>query len=116
MHKYVLPVKMPKLDKKRAFVITEFGGYQNRVEKHTWSENKTFGLYLKFKNKSTLTNAYKKLYEKQIIPLIDKGLCGTIYTQVSDVENEYNGIYTYDRKVLKIEEDVIKEINNSLKY
>ena len=116
MHKYVLPVKMPKLDKKRAFVITEFGGYQNRVDKHTWSENKTFGLYLKFKNKSTLTNAYKKLYEKQIIPLIDKGLCGTIYTQVSDVENEYNGIYTYDRKVLKIEEDVIKEINDSLKY
>lgn len=116
MHKYVLPVKMPKLDKKRAFVITEFGGYQNRVDKHTWSENKTFGLYLKFKNKSTLTNAYKKLYEKQIIPLIDKGLCGTIYTQVSDVENEYNGIYTYDRKVLKIEEDVIIEINDSLKY
>lgn len=116
MHKYVFPVTMPKLDKKRAFVITEFGGYQNRVPGHTWSEDKTFGLYLKFKNKSTLTNAYKKLYEKQIIPLIDKGLCGTIYTQVSDVENEYNGIYTYDRKVLKIEESVITEINNALKY
>lgn len=116
MHKYVFPVTMPKLDKKRAFVITEFGGYQNRVSGHTWSENKTFGLYLKFKNKSTLTNAYKKLYEKQIIPLIDKGLSGTIYTQVSDVENEYNGIYTYDRKVLKIEESVIKEINNALDY
>ncbi len=116
MHKYVFPVTMPKLDKKRAFVITEFGGYQNRVLGHTWSEDKTFGLYLKFKNKSTLTNAYKKLYEKQIIPLIDKGLCGTIYTQVSDVENEYNGIYTYDRKVLKIEESVITEINNALKY
>ena len=116
MHKYVFPVTMPKLDKKRAFVITEFGGYQNRVPGHTWSEDKTFGLYLKFKNKSTLTNAYKKLYEKQIIPLIDKGLCGMIYTQVSDVENEYNGIYTYDRKVLKIEESVIKEINNALKY
>lgn len=115
-HKYVFPVTMPKLDKKRAFVITEFGGYQNRVPGHTWSEDKTFGLYLKFKNKSTLTNAYKKLYEKQIIPLINMGLCGTIYTQVSDVENEYNGIYTYDRKVLKIEESVIKEINNALKY
>ena len=116
MHKYVFPVTMPKLDKKRAFVITEFGGYQNRVPGHTWSEDKTFGLYLKFKNKSTLTAAYKKLFDKQIIPLIDKGLCGTIYTQVSDVENEYNGIYTYDRKVLKIEESVIKEINNALKY
>jgi len=116
MHKYVFPVTMPKLDKKRAFVITEFGGYQNRVPGHTWSEDKTFGLYLKFKNKSTLTAAYKKLFDKQIIPLVDKGLCGTIYTQVSDVENEYNGIYTYDRKVLKIEESVIKEINNALKY
>jgi len=116
MHKYVFPVTMPKLDKKRAFVITEFGGYQNRVPGHTWSEDKTFGLYLKFKNKATLTKAYKKLFDKQIIPLVDKGLCGTIYTQVSDVENEYNGIYTYDRKVLKIEESVIKEINNALKY
>ena len=114
MHKYVIPIKMPKLDGKRAFVITEFGGYQNRYTGHSWSENKQFGMYLIFKNKETLTNAYKKLYEKQIIPLIDKGLCGTIYTQVSDVENELNGIYTYDREHLKIEEDVIKEINRKL--
>lgn len=115
MHKYVIPIHMPKLDKKRAFVITEFGGYQNSYPKHTWSENKTFGLYLKFKNKSTLSNAYRKLFEKQIIPLIDKGLCGTVYTQVSDVENELNGIYTYDREKLKIEEDIIVDINKQLK-
>ena len=115
MHRYVFPVTMPKLDNKRAFVITEFGGYQNTYTGHTWTENKTFGLYLKFKNKQTLTNAYKKLYEKQIIPLIDKGLSGTVYTQVSDVENELNGIYTYDRVHLKIDEDVIKDINKKLK-
>ena len=115
LHRYVFPVTMPKLDNKRAFVITEFGGYQNTYTGHTWTENKTFGLYLKFKNKQTLTNAYKKLYEKQIIPLIDKGLCGTVYTQVSDVENELNGIYTYDRVHLKIDEDVIKSINKKLK-
>lgn len=115
MHRYVFPVTMPKLDNKRAFVITEFGGYQNTYTGHTWTENKTFGLYLKFKNKETLTNAYKKLFEKQIIPLIDKGLSGTVYTQVSDVENELNGIYTYDRVHLKIEEDVIIDINNKLK-
>ncbi len=116
MHKYVFPIIMPKLDKKRAFVITEFGGYQNRLSGHTWSEDKTFGLYLKFKNKETLTKAYKRLFDKQIIPLVDKGLSGTIYTQVSDVENELNGIYTYDRKHLKIEEQVIKDINNALTY
>lgn len=115
MHRYIVPVTKPKLDNKRAFVVTEFGGYQNSVSNHTWSENKSFGLYLKFKNKRTLTNAYKKLFEKQIIPLIDKGLSGTVYTQVSDVENELNGIYTYDRKELKIEEDVIIDINSKLK-
>lgn len=115
MHRYIVPVTMPKLDKKRAFVITEFGGYQNTVSNHTWTENKSFGLYLKFKNKSTLTNAYKKLFYKQVIPLIDKGLCGTVYTQLSDVENELNGIYTYDRKELKIEESVILDINSKLK-
>ncbi|MDO4846798.1 MAG: glycoside hydrolase family 2 TIM barrel-domain containing protein [Clostridiaceae bacterium] len=115
MHKYVVPIKMPKLDGRRAFVITEFGGYQNRVSNHCWTDNKSFGMYLKFKNKTTLTNAYKKLFVKQILPLIDKGLCGTIYTQVCDVENELNGIYTYDRKELKIEEEVIKAINSKLK-
>lgn len=115
MHKYVFPIIMPKLDKKRAFVITEFGGYQNSYTGHTWSENKSFGLYLKFKNKQTLTNAYKKLYEKQIIPLIDKGLCGTVYTQVSDVENELNGLFTYDRAHLKIDEKTLMDINKQMK-
>ena len=114
LHRYVFPVTMPKLDNKRAFVITEFGGYQNTYTGHTWTDNKTFGLYLKFKNKDTLTNAYKKLHEKQIIPLIDKGLCGTVYTQVSDVENELNGIYTYDRAHLKIDEETIIAINKKL--
>jgi len=116
MHKYVFPIKMPKLDGKRAFVITEFGGYQNRFHGHSWTDNKSFGMYLKFKNMETLTAAYKKLYYKQIIPLIDKGLCGTIYTQLSDVENELNGIYTYDREHIKIHEDTIIEINSKLRY
>ena len=115
MHKYIFPITMPKLDKKRAFVITEFGGYQNKYTGHTWTENKTFGLYLKFKNKSTLTKAYKRLFEKQIIPLIDKGLCGTVYTQVSDVENELNGIFTYDRAHIKLDEQTVIDINKQLK-
>ncbi len=115
MHKYVFKIKLPKLDRKRAFVISEFGGYQNRVTNHCWTDNKSFGMYLKFKNKTTLSAAYKKLFENQVIPLIDKGLCATVYTQVSDVENELNGIYTYDRIELKLDEDIVKEINSQLK-
>ena len=69
-----------------------------------------------FKSKESLTKAYKKLLDNQIIPIIDKGLSGTVYTQVSDVENEVNGIYTYDRAVLKIDENVLKDINSQLRY
>ncbi len=114
MHKYILPIRLPKLDNKRAFVITEFGGYSRKVTDHIWNEKKAFG-YLMFKNKENLSQAYKNLHEKQVIPLIDKGLSGTVYTQVSDVENEVNGIFTYDRAHIKIDEEVIKNINSQLK-
>ena len=114
MHKYILPIHLRK-SKKRAFVVTEFGGYSNIVRGHTWNEKKAFG-YLMFKSKESLTKGYKKLLDKQIIPIIDKGLSGTVYTQVSDVENEVNGIYTYDRAVLKIDENVLKDINSQLRY
>lgn len=114
MHKYILPIRLPKLDNKRAFVITEYGGYSRKVTDHIWNEKKAFG-YLMFKNKEKLSQAYKKLHEKQVIPLIDKGLSGTVYTQVSDVENEVNGIFTYDRAHIKIDEEVIKNINSQLK-
>ena len=69
-----------------------------------------------YKSKDELTAAYKKLYEKQILPLIPKGLSATVYTQVSDVEFEVNGIFTYDRELLKIDGNTIKEINSKMKY
>ena len=69
-----------------------------------------------FKTKESLTKAYKRLFEKQIIPNIRRGLSATVYTQVSDVEFEVNGIYTYDRELLKIDADTIREINAKLKY
>lgn len=115
MHKYVVPIKMPKLDE-RPFVISEFGGYQNGVPGHVWDDGKTFGLYLKFKDKAALSAAYRKLHEKQVIPLIKKGLCATVYTQVSDVEFELNGMLTYDREVVKLDEDMLKDINSKLTY
>lgn len=113
MHKYILPIRMRKLDN-RAFVITEYGGYSEKVPGHMWNPKKAFG-YLMFGSLAKLSAAYEKLHKKQVIPLIKKGLSGTVYTQLSDVENEVNGIYTYDRAVLKMDEDMLKRINAQLK-
>ena len=114
IHKYILPVQLPKKEKNRAFVISEFGGYSQILDGHVWNKEKSFG-YMMYKSKEALTDAYRKLYEKQILPLIPKGLSATVYTQVSDVEFEVNGILTYDRAIVKIDEDTIKNINNRMK-
>lgn len=114
VHQYILPVTMPKTDG-RPFVLSEFGGYSRIIENHVWNLKKSFG-YVMFKTKDSLSRAYKRLYEKQIIPKIEKGLSAAVYTQVSDVEFEVNGIFTYDRELLKIDADVIREINGKMKY
>ncbi len=114
MHRYILPVTMRKNDG-RPFALTEFGGYSRKIENHMWNAKKSFG-YIMFKDKASLTKAYKSLFEKQIIPKISKGLCATVYTQVSDVEFEVNGILTYDRELVKIDEHTIKQINSKMKY
>ena len=114
VHQYILPFIPPKGDG-RPLVLSEFGGYSRIIENHVWNRAKSFG-YVMFKTKESLTKAYKKLFEKQIIPNIRRGLSATVYTQVSDVEFEVNGIYTYDRELLKIDADTIREINAKLKY
>ncbi len=114
IHKYILPVQVPKKEAGRAFVLSEFGGYSQILDGHVWNKEKSFG-YMMYKTKEELTNAYKKLYEKQIIPKIKKGLSALVYTQVSDVEFEVNGILTYDRAIVKIDEAVIKDINKRIK-
>ncbi len=113
-HKYILPVVMRKADG-RPFVLSEFGGYSRKIDNHMWNPTKSFG-YVMFKSKDSLTKAYKRLFEWQIIPKIEKGLSATVYTQVSDVEFEVNGIFTYDRELIKIDADTIKEINSKMKY
>ena len=114
VHQYILPFIPPRGDG-RPLVLSEFGGYSRIIENHVWNRAKSFG-YVMFKTKKSLTMAYKRLFEKQIIPNIRRGLSATVYTQVSDVEFEVNGIYTYDRELLKINADTIREINAKLKY
>lgn len=112
VHKYVLPVRLPKLDG-RPFALTEFGGYSRIINDHCWNVEKSFG-YKMYKSKESLTKAYRRLIEKEIIPLVSKGLSATIYTQVSDVEYEVNGIMTYDRELIKIDEATLRELNGKL--
>ncbi len=114
MHKYILPIPKIKPDK-RAFVVSEFGGYSQVLDGHVWNKKKSFG-YLMYFSKEKLTAAYRRLMEKQILPLIPKYLSGFVYTQVSDVEFEVNGILTYDREIVKMDEDTLKSLNNKMQY
>ena len=102
-HIYFTPLKAPRRgkDDRRAFVLSEFGGYSHAVPGHVWNPGKVFG-YRKFKSLESLRKAYAKLYAKRLKPLIRKGLSAAVYTQASDVEDEVNGLMTYDREVIKV--------------
>ena len=67
-----------------------------------------------FKSREELTDAVVDLYEKQIIPAVSKGLSASVYTQLSDVEDELNGLVTYDRKVVKMDKEKIKAMSDKL--
>lgn len=111
-HVYFTPYFHRNDAKKRIVLLSEFGGYSYMEYGHTQT-NKLFG-YKKFKNKLNLDYAIRSLYEKQIIPAISKGLSGCIYTQLSDVESELNGLVTYDRKVLKINKRYMAKLNRKM--
>ncbi|MDE7337354.1 MAG: glycoside hydrolase family 2, partial [Clostridia bacterium] len=111
INKYFVPFKMPKKEK-RPVILSEFGGYSLSLKNHTFSD-KTFG-YAKFKDKEKLNLAIKNLWEKEIIPAKEQGLCASIYTQLSDVQDETNGIVTYDRKVVKADCKLLAELNGKL--
>lgn len=115
VHRYIFKLRAPKNEKRRAFVLSEYGGYSHTMPLHAWNAEKAFG-YRMYRSKAALTAAYRRLHEQQVIPLLRRGLCASIYTQLTDVENEVNGLVTYDRKCLKIEESTIKEINARLTF
>ena len=114
-HIYFRPVKYaPKIEENnRIYGLTEFGGYSIKIENHVFNLKRSFG-YRKFKNLESFENAVFKLYENEIIPLIPRGLSATVYTQISDVEDEINGLITYDRKVIKIDIDKMRELNSRI--
>lgn len=74
------------------------------VEDHYYSKYNVYG-YGGSDDSSKLTEDILNLYEVMILPAVPKGMCGCIYTQLSDVEDEINGLYTYDRKVCKVDKE-----------
>ena len=92
----------------RAVILTEFGGYTHRVKFHA-ADGKAFG-YKNCKTLEKLTTALRKLYWSQIQPAMDEGLAAAVYTQLTDVETELNGLITYDRRVEKLAPDVVRAL------
>ena len=110
LHVYFRPYRFKPDRLGRAVVLSEFGGYGMSLEPN---ERKVF-TYRRYRSRESLTKAIVKLYDRQIIPAKRKGLCASIYTQVSDVEQEVNGLLSYDRTVVKVDESEMVEMSRRL--
>ncbi len=110
-HVYFKKVKLGKIGL-NPIVISEFGGYSHRVDGHV-STPDNYG-YKLYKTREEFEEGFRKLYEKEIAPLIPKGISALIYTQVSDIEDETNGLITYDRRVLKVDPEYTADMMNKL--
>jgi len=112
MHNYPGP-GAPKLEANRAAVLGEFGGLGMPVKGHCWQDEKNWG-YVSYKTADELTSAYLKLIDK-LHPLTgDPGLCAAVYTQTTDCEIEVNGLLTYDRAMVKMDQAAIAAANKKL--
>ena len=100
IHNYFRKQKVERDKYGRAFVISEYGGYAWCVPGHSFSEG-VFG-YRNYTDGESLNAGYRKLLDTEVFPLVKEGLSAAVYTQVSDIEEEVNGLLTYDRKMVKV--------------
>jgi beta-galactosidase/beta-glucuronidase len=107
-------IPKPKVLKGRSLIISECGGNTLPIEGHKFSDE-ICGIKHYLTPKDWM-NEYKRFVKEEIIANIPKGLSAFIYTQVSDVEDELNGLVTYDRKVVKFDINELREINNKIHY
>lgn len=110
-HVYFKPVKIKAGNK--PVVVSEFGGYTYREKGHVFNPDNEYG-YRKFKTRKEFVRGIIALYENEIVPAVSKGLCGTIYTQLSDVEDEINGLITYDRRVMKVLPEEFRPVSEAI--
>ena len=113
IHIYNRPIKFIPDKLNRPIVLSEFGGFGRIIKNHIGCQRQFS--YLMFETEKELTKGIKNVLKYEIYPNIEKGLCASVYTQLSDIEGEVNGFLTYDRKILKVNRNIIKEANNLLK-
>jgi hypothetical protein len=120
-HSYLRPFRLPgrwrgllrRRSEKRVDALTEYGGYSLKVPGHDWS-TREFG-YRHFETDAELAAGFVALHREEIEPAVGAGLAATVYTQLSDVEDELNGLLTWDREVLKIPEQTVRETLSRLR-
>ncbi len=95
-------------------LLSECGGFPLRVEGHTARNRKSYGYGGQARTPGELTGRVQGLYDDMVLPSVPKGLCGCIYTQLSDVEGENNGLYTYDRQVRKVSAGAMLDVARRL--
>ncbi len=115
-HIYFTPFWFPKYDIKdnRPIILSEYGGYSLKVPGHMYNKEKFFG-YRKYYTQETFNEALFSLIGRRIKNAIAKGLSATVYTEVSDVEDECNGLLSYDRRVVKTDVELLRKINETIK-
>ena len=108
LHVYQRRFRPPKRTpgESRVLALTEYGGYDLTIPNHTWGPEHMG--YKHFETREALAAAFARLHDDELVPALAAGLSATVYTQLSDVEDEVNGLLTYDREVLKIDEDVVR--------
>lgn len=112
IHSYPGPLA-PQQGSDRVSVLGEFGGLGLPIQGMTWEEKGSWG-YRNYKTQEELLEAYKSLVEKLRTLVVKEGLAAAVYTQVSDVEIEVNGIMTYNRELIKLEPSTTKSTNEML--
>lgn len=113
LHVYFRPFRVPRKPDPRVLALSEYGGYSLHLSEHSASPTE-FG-YRRYSSVADLAAAFRRLHADQIIPAIPKGLSATVYTQVSDVEDETNGLLTFDRRVVKIPVDEVRQVIQRLR-
>ena len=108
IHNYFVPLFV-STQEDRCVAVSEFGGFSWHMPDHSWAENE-FG-YRKYHSGEELTEAIVNLWKRDVLPNIEKGLSASVYTELSDVEDETNGLLTYDREILKVAPEKIAELN-----
>jgi hypothetical protein len=113
LHSYFQKLKVRRPRRRRALLLSEFGGYSLKVDGHLWDPDVDFG-FKKFDTPEALTDAYVALIEDELKPWADAGLSAAVYTQTTDVEVEVNGYVTYDRAVEKMDFEKVRAAHKKM--